>query len=136
MEKDENPTTTTGIGINQEIGDLTADKIRFTVSGTSEVAFGYKVKVKLTHADGTELTQNEWEKIKPRITSAGETAMTGTPETGGEAASCIYIYDKEETVSPNIPYSKAYTLDFTGTTLEKFAEGFRINVYIDGQQID
>ena len=64
--------------------------------------------------------------------------MTGTPETltGGKAPSCIYTYDKEETVSPNIAYSKAYTLDFTGTTLEKFAEGFRINVYIDGRQID
>ena len=138
MEKNGDPTTTTGIGINQETGDLTADEIGFTVSGRSEVAFGYKVQVELIHADGTTLTQDEWEKIKPQIKPDGETAMTGTPETptGGKAASCIYTYDKEETVSPNIAYSKAYTLDFTGTTLEKFAEGFHINVYIDGQQID
>ena len=138
MEKNGDPTTTTGIGINQETGDLTADKIGFTVSGRSEVAFGYKVQVELTHADGTALTQDEWNKIKPQITSAGDTAVAGTPETlaGREAASCIYTYNNAETVSPNIAYSKAYTLDFTGTTLEKFAEGFRINVYIDGQQID
>ena len=134
MEKDEDSTT--GIGINQETGDSTADKIGFTVSGRSEVAFGYKVQVKLTHADGTELTQDEWKKIKPQITPDGETAMTGTPETGGKAASCIYTCNKEETVSPGIDYSKAYTLDFNRTTLERFAEGFHINVYIDGQQID
>ena len=138
MEKDGNPTTTTGIGINQEPGDLTADKIGFTVSGKSEVAFDYKVQVELTHADGTALTRDEWAKITPQITPSGETAVAGTPEmlTGGKSESCIYTFAKKETVSPGKEYSKAYTLDFTRTTLEKFAEGFRINVYIDGQQID
>lgn len=136
MEKDEDPTT--GIGINQETGDSTADKIGFTVSGRSEVAFDYKVQVELTHADDTALTQDEWAKITPKITPSGETAVAGTPEklTGGKSESCIYTFAKKETVSPDKEYSKAYTLDFTGTTLEKFAEGFRINVYIDGQQID
>ena len=131
-------TTTTGIGINQEAGDGTVNNIGFTVSGKSEVAFDYKVQVELTHADDTALTQDEWAKITPQITPSGETAVAGTPETltGGKSESCIYTFAKKETVSPDKEYSKAYTLDFTGTTLEKFAEGFRINVYIDGQQID
>ena len=117
---------------------MTADKIGFTVSGKSEVAFDYKVQVKLTHADDTALTQDEWAKITPQITPSGETAVAGTPEmlTGEKSESCIYTFAKKETVSPDKEYSKAYTLDFTRTTLEKFAEGFRINVYIDGQQID
>ena len=85
-------STTTGIGINQEPGDLTADKIGFTVSGKSEVAFDYKVQVKLTHADDTALTQDEWAKITPQITPSGETAVAGTPEmlTGEKSESCIY----------------------------------------------
>ena len=136
MEKDENSMT--GIGINKDSEDLTADKISFTVRGTSEVAIGYSLQVELTHADGTELTQNEWSKIKPRITPDSEAAITGTPEklADGQSASCTYAFDKEENVSPEVNYSKKYTLDFDGTALEKFAEGFNVNIYIDGQQID
>ncbi len=130
--------TATGIGINKEDGDLTADNVSFTVTGSSEAAFGYSLQVELERADGAELTRDEWAKIKPQITPDSEEPVTGTPETltDEENASCTYTFDKKETVAPQENYSKRYTLDFGGTLPVNFAEGFLVNIYVDGQQID
>lgn len=139
MEK-ENGTDTTGILLNKETTDEAAENISFTVSGKSEVTLTYKVQVELTHEDGTELTQEQWSKIIPELTSQAESGLpvTGQPETlaAGKSAACTYTFATDETVSAGTDYEKSYTLDFQASTLDKFAEGFRVKISMDGQQVD
>lgn len=133
-------TDSTGILLNKEATDEAAENISFTVSGKSEVTLNYKVQVKLTHEDETELTQAQWNEIIPTLKPQAESGqpVTGRPEalTDGKGAACTYTFATDETVSPGTDYKKSYTLDFQSSTLEKFSEGFLVKISMDGQQVD
>lgn len=153
MKAADGTTLPAGIGIGAEDGDQTRKEIPFTVSGDSEVALNYTLEVELTHADQTELTEEEWEQIKPQIvdvsSSAGGAAgagsgtvtpVTGAPGTmaGGKGKTCTYTFDTlSENIAPTTAYKKDYKLQFSETpTLENFKEGFQVKIFIDGKQID
>ena len=153
MKAADGTTLPAGIGIGAEDGDQTIKEIPFTVSGDSEVALNYTLEVELTHADQTELTEEEWKQIKPQIvdvsSSAGGSAgagsgtvtpITGTPGTmaGGKDKTCTYTFDTlSENIAPTTDYKKDYKLQFSETpTLENFKEGFQVKIFIDGKQID
>lgn len=153
MKAADGTTLPAGIGIGAVNGDQTIKEIPFTVSGDSEVALNYTLEVELTHADQTELTEEEWKQIKPQIvdvsSSAGGSAgagsgtvtpVTGAPGTmaGGKGKTCTYTFDSlSENVAPTTAYKKDYKLQFLETpTLENFKEGFQVKIFIDGKQID
>lgn len=139
--------TSAGIGIGAESEDMSSKEILFTVSGNSEVALNYTLEVELTHADGTELAEEEWKKIIPQIV-VDSSGATGTPEstvdgeaetmTDGKGAICTYKFATlSENVAPATDYSRDYKLQFSDTsTLENFKEGFQVKIFIDGKQID
>lgn len=128
-----------GIGLGYQDGDLTSQKVDFTVSGSTEVQLEYGLQVELTHADGTELTREQWGNIQPKIEPLPGTAgreVTGTAGATGSAASCVYTFSGTENVAPIDNYNQNYRLTFGPTENGGYTDGFQVKIYIDGQQVD
>lgn len=140
--KADNSTSTLplGIGLGYQAGDLTSQKVDFTVSGSTEVALEYGLQVELTHEDGTTLTQEQWARIQPKIAPL-TSGTAGTPVAGiagatGSAASCVYTFSEIKNVAPTDNYNQNYRLTFGSTETGSYTDGFRVEIYIDGQQVD
>lgn len=137
---DSGNTLPLGIGLEYQAGDLTSQKVDFTVSGSTEVALEYGLQVELTHADGTALTQEQWCNIRPKIapltSGIPESEVAGTAGATGSAASCVYTFSGTENVAPTDNYNQNYRLTFGSTETGSYTDGFRVEIYIDGQQVD
>lgn len=140
--KADNSTSTLplGIGLGHTTGDDTKQQVDFTVSGSTEVALEYGLQVELTHADGTALTLEQWNNIQPKIapltSGTEEPAVAGTAGATGSAASCVYTFLGTENVAPTDNYNQNYRLTFGSTETGSYTDGFRVEIYIDGQQVD
>ena len=128
-----------GIGLGHETGDDTKQQVVFTVSGSTEVQLEYGLLVELTHADGTSLTREQWDKIQPKIEPlpgiAGKEVI-GTANATESAASCVYTFSGTKNVAPIDNYNQNYRLTFDSTDTGSYTDGFQVKIYIDGQQVD
>ena len=139
IKADDSTSLPLGIGLGKVEGDTSANEIDFTVSGSTEVAMEYELLVELTHADGTELTQGQWNNIQPKIKPLSGTVgteVTGTASATGNAASCVYTFSGTENVAPTDNYNQKYRLTFSSGKTGSYTDGFQVKIYIDGQQID